>query len=67
MDEKYGNYMVNFREGYVRVLTGDGDYEYIVSKEKFGSNAVEACRVFQIGFIGSKDHMRRKLGDLIGL
>ena len=69
MVERYGNYEVDIQAGFVRLLVGsDNEYEYVVSEQHLGSKqaASKACRAFQIGFMASKDHTRRKLRDLIG-
>jgi hypothetical protein len=73
MVKKFGKFQVNFNEAYVRLKVGKGknedDYEYLVSKEKYGSRekAVMACRLFEFSYNISADNTKRQIKDILGL
>lgn len=67
MVEYYGNYELDFQEGFVRIQIKDNEYEYLVSKELFGSNAHTATRLFQIAFLAGKRNVRRQIKEILGL
>lgn len=67
MVEIYGNYEVDFKEGFVRLEVSENDYEYLVSDTIFKSreDAIRACRIFVSGFNSSKYETRKKLKELM--
>lgn len=66
MAKKYGIYEVDEKEGYVRVAVED-DYEYIVTPEKYGKNAVAACHMFSFAYNLGKTHTQDKIRGALGL
>jgi hypothetical protein len=67
MVEYYGNYELDFQEGFVRILVANDEYEYLVSKELFGPNAHTVTRLFQIAFLAGKRNVRRQIKEILGL
>jgi hypothetical protein len=67
MVEKYGQFEIDFQEGFVRIEVNDHDYEYIVSKDIFPENHLRVARVFQKGYLAGKRTIRREMREVLGL
>jgi len=68
MVEKYGNYEVNFSEGWVRLHITGNDYEYIVHPNQFDGSidkSIRVCRVFQTGYNVARMETKNLLRSLI--
>jgi len=67
MVKKYGNFEVNNEECWVRFVFGDGEYEYIVNEQIFGSKEIagKATRIFQKGYDVARREIKNTLGVLV--
>lgn len=66
MVKKIGIFEINEKEGYVRIKHTEGSYEYIVSKDIYGTKNIQATNLFltayRIGVMRTQNKLKKAIG-----